>query len=233
MREFWWYLTRSSGIVAMVLIAAALVAGFFTSARVTAARRRSAWWLDLHNLLGGLALAFTLLHLMAVYQDELRGIGLTEILVPLTADGWRWGITWGVVATYLLVAVVVTSWPRKRGSRRIWLLVHLSSIPAAVLVGVHAWMVGTSRQTRWMPALLALLGGLVVYPAVLRLFSLAARRRSRQARLSRPSCPAPPAGPTSPFDWAAEPPPPAAAPKAEEAEPRSVRVLAGAGSEPG
>ena len=39
MNAIWWYLSRSSGIVATVLIAAALVAGLRFSGRATGTRR--------------------------------------------------------------------------------------------------------------------------------------------------------------------------------------------------
>ncbi len=182
MSDVWWYVSRSSGVVASVLIVAALVAGLCVKARATGTRRRPNWWLDLHNYLGGLAFVFTLIHVVAVYQDELSGIGLTQILVPFTAAGWEWGITWGVVALYVFAAVVFTTWPRRLGSRRTWLAIHLLSIPATVLVGVHAWMVGSSRGDLWFQVLLVVLVGLAVYPLVLRLFAAMAKRGRRAAR---------------------------------------------------
>ena len=182
MNEIWWYLSRSSGIVATALIAAALVAGLRFSGRATGTRRRPKWWLDLHNYLGGLAFVFVVVHIVAVYQDELSGIGWKQILIPMTAEGWAWGITWGVLATYVFAMVVFTSWPRRRGSRRLWLTIHLLSVPAAVAAGVHGWMVGSSRGQVWFPILLAVLVGLVVHPAVLRLFTAARKRASRRLR---------------------------------------------------
>ena len=182
MNDIWWYLSRSSGIVAMVLIVAALVWGFLFSARATGTKRRPKWWLDLHNYLGGLAFAFVIIHVVAVYQDQLSGIGLLQILVPMTAPGWAWGITWGVLATYVFALVVFTTWPRKRGSRRVWLTLHLMSMPAAVGAGVHAWMVGSSRGQLWFSVLLAALAGLAVYPAVLRLLQAITKRSARRAR---------------------------------------------------
>ena len=190
MNEIWWYLSRSSGIVATVLIVAALMWGLFFSARATGTKRRPKWWLDLHNYLGGLAFVFVIVHILAVYQDELSGIGLLQIFVPMTAGGWTWGITWGVIATYVFALVVFTSWPRRRGSRRVWLTVHLMSVPAAVVAGVHAWMVGSSRGQLWFPVLLAALVGLAVYPAVLRLFTAVTKRsatRMRRAAFARPT----------------------------------------------
>ncbi|MCU1483910.1 MAG: Ferric reductase like transrane component [Actinomycetia bacterium] len=173
----WLYLTRSSGIVALVLAVAALVGGLFFSARATGIRRKPNWWLDLHNWLGGLTLVFTVVHVVAAYLDVNSGIGLVAVFVPMTATGWAWGITWGVLATYVFAAVTFTSWPRKRLSRRTWLAVHLLSIPATVAAAGHAWMVGESRPYHWFPMLLALLAGLSVYPGVLRLARVLERRR--------------------------------------------------------
>ena len=182
MNEVWWYLSRSSGIVATVLIVAALMSGLFFSARATGTKRQPKWWLDLHNYLGGLGFVFVIVHILAVYQDQLSGIGLLQIFVPMTAGGWAWGITWGVIATYVFALVVFTSWPRKRGSRRVWLAVHLMSVPAAVVAGVHAWMVGSSTGQLWFPILLVALVGLAVYPAVLRLFTAVTKRSTRRFR---------------------------------------------------
>jgi predicted ferric reductase len=183
--DLWHYLTRSSGIVAVVLIVAAMVWGLFFSARATGDRRRPSWWLDLHNYLGGLAFVFTLVHIGAAFLDGASGIGLVQIFIPMTASGWAWGITWGVLATYIFAAVVFTSWPRKRLDRRTWLIVHLLSIPATVMAAGHAWMVGSSRHGMWFKALLASLAGLAVYPGVLRLARVISKRQAGRARPAR------------------------------------------------
>jgi predicted ferric reductase len=180
----WTYLTQASGIVAAVLLVFALGGGLLFSARATGTWRKPSWWLDLHNYLGGLAFGFTLVHIVAAYCDQHSGIGLVEIFVPMTATGWAWGITWGVLATYVLAAVVFTSWPKKCFSRYTWLTVHLLSIPATAMAAGHAWMVGTNRHGLWFQSMLAMLAGLVVYPAVLRLASVGARRRGRRTRAS-------------------------------------------------
>jgi predicted ferric reductase len=182
MTNGWTYLTRASGVVATVLIVLALGGGLLFSARATGIRRRPNWWLDLHNYLGGLAFAFTLVHVFTAWRDQLSGIGLLQVLVPMTASGWAWGITWGVLATYIFAAVVFTSWPKKRLSRRSWLLVHLLSIPATIMTAAHAWMVGSNRHSLWFQALLALLAGLTVYPCVLRLAGVATKHRARLTR---------------------------------------------------
>jgi predicted ferric reductase len=187
MGNAWGYLTRSSGFVSTVLIVLALVWGLLFSARATGNRRRPNWWLDLHNYLGGLSFAFVAVHVVAANRDTLNGIGVAQVFLPMTAKGWRWGITWGVLATYAFAAVVFTSWPKKRLSRRNWLIVHLVSIPATFLAAAHAWMVGSDRHSWWFPALLALLAGASVYPAVLRVASVIAKRQQRRERSAGPA----------------------------------------------
>jgi DMSO/TMAO reductase YedYZ heme-binding membrane subunit len=139
---------------------------------------------------------------------------------------WAWGITWGVIATYVFALVVFTSWPRKRGSRRVWLTVHLMSVPAAVVAGVHAWMVGSSRGQLWFPMLLAALVGLAVYPAVLRLFAAATKRSSRRLRRQTHAGPAATTVSIAPDPSPTRPP---ARPSALD-EPRPELVGAGPGS---
>lgn len=177
MASVWPYLTRASGLVATVLIVLALGGGLLFSARATGWRRRPNWWLDLHNYLGGLAFAFTALHVVSAFADRGTGLGLLQVFVPMTAPGWAWGVTWGVLATYAFATVVFTTWPVKRLSRRAWRGVHLLSLPATFFAATHAWMVGSDRHGLWFHALLALLAGLSVYPAVLRLAGLIDRRR--------------------------------------------------------
>lgn len=175
--QTWWYLSRATGIVATVLAVAALVWGFFFSSRNTGERRRPAWWLDLHNWLGGTALAVTGAHLLSVYLDD-AGYGVVELFVPGTVSN---AITWGVIATYLLAITVFTSWPRKRFAPRVWRAVHLSSVVAVALIGVHGYQAGSDANTALLSVVLIVCAAVAVYATSLRLFSL---RRSTNSQLA-------------------------------------------------
>ena len=172
----WWYLTRSSGIVAMVLAVTALFWGLMFSARATGHRLRPAWWLDLHNWLGGLTLVFTGVHVLASFADHNSGIGLKQIFVAGQASYQTTAITFGVLATYAFAAVVLTSWPKLRFRRKTWRMIHLLSLPAAVLAGIHGYQVGTDQQTTLFRSLLVILVGIAVFPVALRLLGLVTRR---------------------------------------------------------
>jgi DMSO/TMAO reductase YedYZ heme-binding membrane subunit len=175
MNDGWWFLSRATGIVATVLAVAALVFGFFFSSRNTGSRRRPAWWLDLHNWLGGLALAFTAAHIVTVYVDKSSGIGVLAVFVPGAANDSTWAIAWGVIALYLLTLAVFTSWPRKRFSRRAWRIIHLGSVVGTALAGLHAFQAGTDATRLVFEAGLVGCAALCVYAISVRVLALLTR----------------------------------------------------------
>ncbi len=146
MTDVAYVLTRSTGIVAAVLVVAALLWGFLFSARATGKRLRPNWWLDLHNWLGGLALGFTAAHIVLSLLDST--ITLERVVVPGAPGDQRWAITWGVLATYALCAVVFTTWPVRMTHRRWWRIIHLISVPATVLAILHGYLAGTDASHR-------------------------------------------------------------------------------------
>lgn len=172
MNDWLWYVTRASGIVATVLMLASLAWGLLFSARETGTRLRPAWWLDLHKWLGGLALIFTGMHLLAAFFDTDLGVSLSTVFVPGAAEFSTTAFTWGVVAFYGLAAVVLTSWPKKLFRRRAWRMVHLLSIPATVLACVHGYQLGSDADSAAFPVLLAVFAGAAMYPLVVRLWGV-------------------------------------------------------------
>jgi hypothetical protein len=179
MADLWWYLTRSTGIVATALAVVSLVVGAFFSARNMGPRRSPAWWLDLHNFLGGLALAFTGAHVVASLFDPGSGIRVVDVIVPGTASGARWAVAWGVIATYTFAAAVFTTWPRRLHARRAWRIIHLTSVAGVALGGVHGLMLGSDSAT--MPFRAGIIAGAmaVAYAMTLRAVVALTKRSTR------------------------------------------------------
>ena len=179
MNDVWWYLTRSTGIVATALAVASLVLGLFFSARNTGPKRTPAWWLDLHNYLGGLALVFTGAHVVASVLDPNSGIGVVQALVPGTADAASWAVTWGVLATYTFVIAVFTSWPKRRFSRRVWRWLHVTSVAGVALAGWHGYQLGSDATTAIFEGGLVVCAAFGTYALALRLIAAAGRAKTR------------------------------------------------------
>jgi hypothetical protein len=140
---FPWYVARAAGLVSWGLLATATLWGLALSTKVFGRRPRANWLLDLHRLLGGLAVVFTAIHVLALLADRYVRFSATEVLVPL-ASSWRPGaVALGVVALYMVLAVELTSLARARLPHRLWRSVHFASFPLFVSATVHGLLAGT------------------------------------------------------------------------------------------
>lgn len=143
-----WYVVRASGLVLWLICAAAILWGLVLSTRTVRRRGMPAWLADLHSFLGTLALVFCAVHVGALGLDRFVDFGWRELFVPF-ASTWRPGaVAWGIVAMYLLVAVQVTSWLRRRLPRRVWHGVHLTSFVVFVAGSIHGVTAGADRTNR-------------------------------------------------------------------------------------
>ncbi|MGD9752760.1 MAG: ferric reductase [Acidimicrobiia bacterium] len=145
--QFWWYLSRASGIVAWLMLTAAVIWGVVLATGAFPEHRRPAWLRDLHTWLGGLSVLFLAVHLVALVADSYVSFGLVDLLVPFASD-WKPGaVALGVLAMWLVVAVQVTSLAMRHLPRRAWRVVHLSSYLAFWATSMHAAFAGTDRTS--------------------------------------------------------------------------------------
>lgn len=181
--QFWWYLARSSGIVAWTLLAASMIWGLLFTTRLLKGHPTPKWLLDLHRHLGGLALAFTGLHLVALVADSYVEFSLTDLLIPFASE-WKPGpVALGVIALYLLAAVEGTSLAMKRLPRKTWRNIHLTSYPLFWIATFHGITAGTDATHPAYWAANTLAAATVVF---LTIYRLLAERTSRRT-IPRPS----------------------------------------------
>jgi|tagenome__1003787_1003787.scaffolds.fasta_scaffold20880595_1 ferredoxin-NADP reductase/DMSO/TMAO reductase YedYZ heme-binding membrane subunit len=141
--QFWWFLARSTGLVAWALLALTVTWGLLLRTRLLADWTPWAWTSSVHRFLGVLAVLFTGMHLTGLLLDTYIGFGLRDILVPL-ASSWRpVPVALGVLAGYLLLAVLATSLIASRLPRRWWHRVHLTSYLLFWLATMHFIAAGT------------------------------------------------------------------------------------------
>lgn len=185
--RFWWWLSRSSGIVAWTVVAAAVVWGLLASTKMIRGRGIPAWILDLHRYLGTLTIVFVAVHVGAIWADSFVSFGPRQLFVPF-ASTWRpHAVAWGIVSTYLLLAIQTTSWAMRKLPRRVWHRIHMASIPMIIMATVHGFLAGTDRGNRavqWS-AFVVLIG--VVFLLAVRVISPSRPARGREPRLSRSS----------------------------------------------
>jgi hypothetical protein len=186
MSHFWWYLARSSGLVAWVLLVASLVMGTMASGRLTDRSGSRRWLLDLHPWVSGLALSVVVLHIAAIVADSFVTISWQQALVPF-ASPWRaTAVAWGANACWRMVAVQFTSMVRNSMPKQYWHAIHMSSYVLAVLATLHAVLTGSDVHNRYVTVLIA--GGVTIAVAssLQRAFGVGRmRREERRAQTGR------------------------------------------------
>src|SRR4051794_15332277 len=159
--QLWWYVARSSGLVAWGLLSLSVVWGLLMSTNLLGRRPGNAWLLAVHRGLGGLAVIFTGLHLTGIVADSYVHFGLADILVPLASRWHPVAVAWGIVGLYLLTAVEITSLLRPRLPRRFWHLVHQASFALFLMATIHGFTAGNDGH-----AMAAIFAGIVAVSVV-------------------------------------------------------------------
>jgi ferredoxin-NADP reductase/DMSO/TMAO reductase YedYZ heme-binding membrane subunit len=164
----WWYVARASGLVAWILLGVSVMGGLLLATRLTRGRRRLRVQ-GFHEFVGALAVVFTAIHLASVFASAQLRIGLRELLVPFTRLGNPVAQGCGVLAFYLLAAVVLTSWARARLPWRWWWCLHLLAFPLFGLACAHAVLAGSDTRHPIVGWAGLVVGVLILFLAVLRL----------------------------------------------------------------
>lgn len=144
--QIWWYVTRSSSIVAWFAAALSILIGLLTSSRLLGRRPTIPWLTDFHRSLSGISVIFVFIHMGSLWLDGFVDFGPAELLVPWVAEVpglSRTGIAFGVIAAWFLFAVEATSLVKDQLSKEAWYQIHLSSYLVLGLGTYHALRIGS------------------------------------------------------------------------------------------
>jgi ferredoxin-NADP reductase/DMSO/TMAO reductase YedYZ heme-binding membrane subunit len=166
----WWYAARASGLLALVLLSASVIGGLLMSTQLARGTSRQ-WAQGLHEYLGALAVVFTVIHLASAFAAPTPGIGVLQLFVPFTRQGSPVAQGCGVLAFYLLTAVLLTSWSRATLSWRWWRRVHFLAFPLWVLACVHTVLVGSDTKHPALQWAGLVVGSALLFLAVVRLLT--------------------------------------------------------------
>lgn len=177
--QIWWYVARAGGIVALILASASVIWGLLLSSGYLNRNPTKKWLLSLHSWLGGMTVIFTAVHVLGLWLDSFIQYSIADLFVPFASskDPGRWPIAWGVIATYLLLAVQGTSMIMKRLPRKWWRAIHMSSYAVFVMGMVHGAQAGTDSSN------IAYIGGmlaLVLTTVYLTTYRVLTSRRARR-----------------------------------------------------
>jgi predicted ferric reductase len=147
--QIWWNVTRASANIAMVLILLTVFWGVLLATRVLKPNDRPVWLRDIHTWMGGLALIFTIIHMLTLIADSYISFTFVSVLVPYASSWKPLPVSLGILGFYILAAVQITSLMMRKMKRTTWRRIHLLSYAQFVLVMAHTLTAGSDVGKAW------------------------------------------------------------------------------------
>jgi len=151
----YWYLTRSTGAVALVLLTASIVLGIVDVQRLSGPRWPRFVVDALHRRVSMLVLVLLALHIVTSVLDSFAPIGWIDSVLPFVGRYRPLWLGLGTLSFDLLVAVAVTSVLRQRLGYRVWRVTHWLAYACWPIAMVHTLGTGSDVQAIWLLALSA------------------------------------------------------------------------------
>ncbi len=174
-----WNVLRAAGIGAYVMLFLSVAWGLVSTTAPFGKRVSKQSSALVHQFMATCGLALLGIHMGLLLVDGFMPFSVADLFVPMAAAYRPVATTFGVVAMYALVVVVVTSWLRKPIGTRWWKRAHLLAIPAFTLALLHGILGGTdgARPVMWWTYVVT--GLVVVFLVIVRALTVGLRPARR------------------------------------------------------
>lgn len=167
----YWYLTRSTGAVAILLLSVAVALGVLDVQRWSTPRWPRFIVDSIHRNAALLALVFLVLHILTSVLDSFAPIGLIDAVVPFVGAYRPFWLGLGAVAFDLIVAVIITSLLRARMGYSSWRAIHWLTYASWPLALLHGFGTGSDASKAWLQALSAVCLVMVLGAVIVRVLN--------------------------------------------------------------
>ncbi|MBI9043508.1 MAG: hypothetical protein JEZ06_03430 [Anaerolineaceae bacterium] len=152
--KMYWYVSRSSAILAYVFLWFSMILGLLLSNRIANI------WLDgritneFHNFFSLLGLLFSGLHAFILMGDAYLSPNFMQIIAPFGLVSYKpFWVGLGQIGLYLWVMLMLSFYFRKGLGQAGWRLVHYSSFLSFILVILHGIFSGSDSGSTGMVTL--------------------------------------------------------------------------------
>lgn len=146
---YFWYTSRTTGVVSLVFLTVVCVLGILVSTRVGGRRIGRFEINELHRSVSMTTMIFVAIHVVTTVIDTYVPIGWISSVVPYTSAYKTLPVAVGAVAFDLMLAVWLSSLVKERLHFATWRAVHWGAYLAFVSSAVHAYTVGTDAHSHW------------------------------------------------------------------------------------
>jgi sulfoxide reductase heme-binding subunit YedZ len=146
----YWYLTRSTGAVALLLLTFAIVLGVLDVRRFSAPRWPRFLVDSLHRNVSLLAMVFLGFHILTSVLDSFAPISLVDAFIPFAGSYRPFWLGLGAISFDLLLAVTITSLLRKRMGYASWRAIHWLTYASWPIALLHGLGTGSDVKSAWL-----------------------------------------------------------------------------------
>ena len=146
----YWYLTRSTGAVALLLLTFAIALGVVDVRRWSTPRWPRFVVDSLHRNVSLLAMAFLGVHILTSVLDSFAPISLLDAFIPFAGSYRPFWLGLGAVSFDLLLAVTITSLLRQRMGYASWRAIHWLTYASWPIALLHGFGTGSDVKSTWL-----------------------------------------------------------------------------------
>ncbi len=146
-----WIVLRAAGIGAYVMLFLSVAWGLASTTTILGKRFSKASMTTVHQFTATCGLVLLAVHIGGLLVDTFTPFSVADVTIPMSTTFHPVAVTFGIVAMYATVFVIVTSWLRKPIGTKWWRRTHLLAVPTFVLSMIHGVFAGTdaARPAMW------------------------------------------------------------------------------------
>ena len=163
-----WELARATGFAAYLLLLVSVGVGLVLSLQWRSVRWPRFISTELHEFLTLLALLVIGAHTFAIALDPFMRFTTAELIIPFASHYRPVWMAWGILASYLIIAIWLSKRLRTKVGYGWWHRFHYLTFGAYLLATLHGLGMGSDSRTTW--------GGLIYAAGFLLVTSLLAAR---------------------------------------------------------
>jgi predicted ferric reductase len=146
----YWYLTRSTGAVALVLLTLTVLLGVIDVRRWSTPTWPRFVVDSLHRNVALMTMIFLVLHILTSVLDSFAPISLTAAVIPFITTYRPFWLGLGAISFDLLAAITITSLLRRRMGHAAWRATHWLSYASWPVALVHGLGTGSDVKSTWL-----------------------------------------------------------------------------------
>lgn len=147
-----WYVSRMSALAGFAFLYISMVLGLAIRIPLLRNSIGSGDTLSVHRWISLQALLLALIHGTSLIFDKFIKFSFVDVFIPFASEYKTYMVVLGVLAFYLMLILVVSSYLKNKIPHKLWRTLHFFNIVLYIFSLIHAWQLGTDLSSNFARA---------------------------------------------------------------------------------